>query len=126
VNSGTTSTAAVGALGWRFPVGVGIFVAGFVSPAAIPLVTSSDLPTGWKTLLSGFLAVGLPELMMLAATAIMGKEGFAELKRRLGRFMKLHGPPDVVGPTRYRVGLVIGARAKFPGTITDNDKGRTP
>ena len=92
---------------WRFPVGVTIFVVGFFAPAAIPLVTASSLPVGWKTLISGALAVGVPEVMTLAAAAVMGKEGFAELKRRLGRFMRKYGPPDTVGPVRYRVGLVM-------------------
>ena len=92
---------------WRFPVGVTIFVVGFFAPAAIPLVTASNLPVGWKTVISGALAVGVPEVMILAATAVMGKAGFAELKRRLGRFMRKYGPPDTVGPVRYRVGLVM-------------------
>lgn len=94
---------------WRFPVGVAIFVAGFAAPLAIPLVTASDLPAGWKTAISGALAVGVPEVMMVLATAVMGKEGFAELKRRVGRFFRHYGPPDEVSPTRYRVGLVMFA-----------------
>ena len=66
--------------GWRFPVGVTIFVAGFAAPLAIPLVTSSDLPTAWKTAVSGALAVGVPEIAMVVAAAVMGREGFARLK----------------------------------------------
>jgi len=82
--------------GWRFPVGVTIFVAGFAAPLAIPLVTSSDLSTAWKTAIAGALAVGVPEIMMVVAAAVMGKEGFAELKKRFGRFLKKYGPPDTV------------------------------
>jgi len=89
-------------MGWRFPVGVTIFVAGFASPLAIPLVTSSDLPTGWKTAIAGGLAVGVPEIMMVLAGAVMGKEGFAELKRRFGRFFAKYGPPEQVGRRRNR------------------------
>jgi len=93
--------------GWRYPVGVTIFVAGFAAPLAIPLVTSSDLPTAWKTAVAGALALGVPEIMMVVAAAIMGKEGFAELKRRFGRFLVKYGPPERVGRTRYRVGLAM-------------------
>jgi hypothetical protein len=57
--------------------------------------------------LSGALAVGVPEVMMVAATAVMGKVGFAELKRRFGGFFRRYGPPDEVGLTRYRAGLVM-------------------
>lgn len=95
--------------GWRFPVGVVIFVAGFASPVLIPLVAASGLSAAWKTIISGALAVGVPEVMMLLATAVMGKEGFAELKRRVGGFFRRYGPPDTVGPARYRIGLVMFA-----------------
>jgi hypothetical protein len=105
----TTQSAESPAVGWRFPVGVTIFVAGFAAPLAIPLVTSSDLSTAWKTAIAGALAVGVPEVMMVVAAAVMGKEGFAELKRRFGRFLKKYGPPDTVGSTRYHTGLVMFA-----------------
>ena len=95
--------------GWRFPVGVMIFVTGFAAPLAIPLVTSSDLPTAWKTAIAGALAVGVPEIMMVAAAAVMGKEGFARLKSHFGRFLSKYGPPDEVGRTRYQVGLLMFA-----------------
>ena len=93
--------------GWRFPVGVAIFGVGLAAPLAIPLVVASEMPTPWKTAISGVLAVGVPEVMMLLAAAVMGKEGFAELKRRAGRIFARHGPPQQVSRTRYRVGLVM-------------------
>jgi hypothetical protein len=95
--------------GWRFPAGVAIFAFGFAAPLAIPLVTESDLSAGWKAMISGALAVGVPEVMMVIATAVMGKEGFAELKRRVGRFFRRYGPPDEVGATRHKIGLVMFA-----------------
>ena len=95
------------AVGWRFPVGVAIFVLGFCAPLAIPLVVASNLPAAWKTVLSGALALGVPEIMMVVAAAVMGKEGFAELKERFGRFFKKYGPPERVSLARYRVGLVM-------------------
>lgn len=84
-----------------------LFITGFATPVLIPVVAASGLPIAWKTGISGVLAVGLPEVMMLAATAVMGKAGFAELKRRAGRFLRRYGPPETVGPTRYRIGLVM-------------------
>jgi len=92
---------------WRFPVGVAIFVIGLAAPAAIPLVAVTGLPVSWKALLSGALAVGIPEVMMAIAAAVMGRPGFAELKRRLGGWLHRFGPPHAVGPTRYRIGLVM-------------------
>ena len=92
---------------WRLRIGVLVFIAGFAAPAAIPLIAASTLPMIWKTILSGALAVGVPEVMMVAAIAIMGKAGFAQLKQRLGRLMRQYGPPQHVGPARYRIGLVL-------------------
>lgn len=93
--------------GWRFPLGAALFVIGWCTPLLIPLVTASGLSTGWKTIISGALAVGIPEVFSLAAIAIMGKEGFAYLKGRVFGFLKRHGPPDQVGRTRYHIGLVM-------------------
>jgi hypothetical protein len=38
---------------WRFSAGVALFAFGFCAPLAIPLVVASNLPAGWKTVLSG-------------------------------------------------------------------------
>ena len=59
-----------------------IFISGFLSPLLIPVVTSSDLSIGWKTTLAGLLALGIPELFMIIAAAVAGKEGFNYLKNK--------------------------------------------
>lgn len=84
-----------------------IFVAGFLSPLLIPVVTSSNLSTGWKTTLAGLLALGIPELFMIIAAAIAGKEGFSFIKSKIFGFFKKHVPPDIVSKTRYRIGLFL-------------------
>jgi hypothetical protein len=103
------SSVAMGkpAAGWRFRLGVVIFVVGFASPLLIPLVTASGLAMKWKTILSGALAVGIPEVFGLIAVAIMGKSGFAYMKHLLFAFLKKHGPPEQVGRARYRIGLAM-------------------
>jgi hypothetical protein len=93
--------------GWRFRLGLIIFVVGFASPLLIPLVTASGLSTQWKTIISGALAVGIPELFSIVAVAIMGKSGFDYMKERFFTLLKKHGPPERVGRTRYRIGLVM-------------------
>ena len=84
-----------------------IFVAGFLSPLLIPVVTSSNLSIGWKTTLTGLLALGIPELFMIIAAAVAGKEGFKYIKSKIFSFLKKHGPPDTVSKIRYRIGLVL-------------------
>ena len=93
--------------GWRFRLGLTIFIVGFASPLLIPLVTASDLSAQLKTILSGALAVGIPEIFSLVAVAIMGKSGFDTLKKRIFGLIKKHGPPERVGRARYRIGLVM-------------------
>lgn len=85
-----------------------IFVTGFLSPLLVPLVTASSLPVAWKTTLSGLLLVGVPELAMLVAAAVMGKAGFDYLKQQIFGFLGNHfAPPETVSLARYRIGLVL-------------------
>ena len=93
--------------GWRFRIGLIILVVGWLSPLCIPLITATDLSTRWKTIISGALAVGIPEVFTVAAIAIMGKSGYKLIKERIFSFLKKHGPPDRVSLTRYRIGLVM-------------------
>lgn len=85
-----------------------IFVAGFLSPLLVPLVTMLPLSEVWKTALSGFLLVGVPELAMLVAAAVMGKAGFDYLKQHIFSFLGKHfAPPETVSRIRYRIGLIL-------------------
>ena len=102
-----TVTPAEPPRGWRFPVGLAIFIVGFISPVFIPVVIASGLSTAWKTAISELLAAGIPEVFSVVAIAIIGKSGFNYIKGRLSAFLKKHGPPDVVSRTRYHIGLVM-------------------
>jgi hypothetical protein len=92
---------------WRLRLGLTILIIGFASPLLIPVVAATDLSSGWKTALSGALALGIPEVFSILAIAIMGREGFDVIKSRFYSFIKRHGPPDRVSKTRYSVGLVM-------------------
>ena len=88
-------------------LGGAIFGVGTLSPLAIPLVASLQLPTAWKASLSGLLLLGIPELFLVVAIAVMGKDGFDYLKQLLFRFLRRQAPPDRVGSARYRLGLLM-------------------
>lgn len=87
--------------------GVIILVIGFLSPLLIPFVTQSSLSTAWKTTISGLLALGVPELFMIVAIAVMGKSGYNKIKSSVLQFFKRNGPPMTVSKTRYTFGLVM-------------------
>jgi hypothetical protein len=103
INSGNDAPQT----GWRLQLGLAILIIGFASPLLIPVVTGSDLPSGWKAAISGALALGIPEVFSIIAIAIMGRAGFDTIKARFFNFIKRHGPPDRVSKMRYRVGLVM-------------------
>ena len=91
----------------RLIIGGTVFIAGQLSPLLIPWVLSMDIGNGIKTALSGFLMLGVPELAIMLSIIIMGKDGFAFLKNKIGRFFRQYGPPDTVSKTRYNIGLVM-------------------
>lgn len=84
-----------------------VFISGFLSPLLIPFVLATNLSPGLKSLFSGLLALGIPEVFMLIAVAILGKSGFAFLKNKMFSVLKRYGPPDTVSKMRYRFGLVL-------------------
>ena len=91
----------------RLIAGGVIFIVGFASPAFIPIVLSSGLEDWMIAGLSGLLAFGIPELFIIIAVAILGKDGYAYLKKILGKYLKPLAPPDEVSRARYNFGLVL-------------------
>ncbi len=91
----------------RLYSGFVIFASGWLCPLLIPLVTISDLSTAWKTLMSGFLLVGAPEVLTLLAIVILGKAGYNYLKSRVLALAKRAAPSARVSRTRYRIGLIL-------------------
>jgi hypothetical protein len=88
-------------------LGVTILVIGFMSPLFIPLVTGTNWSVGVKTIVSGLLAFGIPEVFMLIAIAVMGKQGYEFIKNKAFKYLKRYAPPDTVTLIRYRIGLIM-------------------
>jgi len=91
----------------RLMIGGTIFIVGILCPLLVPIIILLDLPEAWELTISGFLLLGIPELFTLIAVAVLGKPGFKFLKKHVFNFLKDFVLPDVVGHTRYRVGLVL-------------------
>ena len=91
----------------RLVLGTSILVIGFMSPLLIPLVTGTSWSVGIKTTVSGLLAFGIPEVFMLIAIAVMGKQGYEFIKAKVFRYLKQFAPADKVSLTRYRIGLIM-------------------
>jgi hypothetical protein len=101
----------------RMFIGVFILVTGFLSPLLIPFVTNTDWSVGVKSTISGLLAFGIPEIFMLIAVAIMGKQGYEFIKSRVLKYLKRFAPPDDVSLVRYRIGLFMFTIPIFIGIV---------
>jgi hypothetical protein len=93
-------------LGWRLPVAVGLFLTAIACPIAGTAILSSDASGVWKAT-AGLLFFPIPEVFDVSAIAILGKPGWEWLKTKLFGVLRRAAPPDQVGPTRYRIGLVM-------------------
>ncbi|MEZ5084286.1 MAG: hypothetical protein R2750_12700 [Bacteroidales bacterium] len=91
----------------RLYIGGFVFLIGIICPVFIPLVIASGLSNGLKTLISGLLGFGIPELFMIIAAGILGKAGFQYIKRLFRVLFRRYGPPGKVSKTRYIIGLVL-------------------
>ena len=91
----------------RLIIGGGLFFVGFLCPLLIPFVVDSELSAEWKTILSATLLIGIPELFLLAAVAVLGKPGYNYLKGKCFSLFKKAAPADTVSHTRYQIGLVM-------------------
>ena len=78
---------------WRVKLGFALVAAGLLVPLTIPLVWATPLSIPAKAALSTFLAVGLPELLLLAALPVLGKRrlqyGLTYAKRRLWNLWRM-------------------------------------
>ena len=97
------TTVTAHSAGWRFNVGVMIIVLIFVLLLLIPLAAAMDLPASTVATITGLVFIG-NKVLLLIAIGVMGKAGFQELKRRVFRSLT---PETLVGPTRYKIGLVM-------------------
>lgn len=100
-------TNSQGFTSWRFIAGVLLFGLGLIAPVFIPLVLALDIPAELKVVISGGLAIGIPEILWAIAVVILGKDGFYYIKDKTFFFFKKHALPERVSRGRYIVGLVM-------------------
>jgi hypothetical protein len=104
--SSSSEASAIETLGWRFGVGIALLVGGYLALGLLPVIRSTDLPVGFKTLLAAFIAM-TPALSKVAAIAVMGKPGFQFLQAHLAKVLHRLRPAQQVSRRRYRIGLIL-------------------
>jgi hypothetical protein len=93
--------------GKKLLFGLLIFIVSILSPLFIPFVIQLNISASLKTIISGLLVFGVPEIGMLLAVAILGKDGFNYLKSLLFFWLKQAVTSTNVGRTRYRIGITL-------------------
>jgi hypothetical protein len=91
---------------WRTRVAFAIFMASIGWPVVIPVLPLLGVSTSATAAFSGVMFI-VADVMLVAAAAIAGKEGFAVIKANVFRFLKSFGPPHEVSRARYTIGLVM-------------------
>lgn len=93
--------------GPQFYTGAIILVVGFLLPLLIPFVAYLDVSTEAKSLISGMLLIGGPEVFSVIAIAIMGKPGFIYIKSKVFALLKRALPTGKISRLRYNIGLAL-------------------
>jgi hypothetical protein len=93
---------------WRYYLGAFLFVlSNLLWLIALIVVPALGLSSSVSTLLFGLSIAGGPDLLTLAAVALMGKDNIVHLMSQLGRFIKWGTQWDDVSHGRYRFGLAL-------------------
>ena len=113
--------------GWRFYTGLVLFVLGMILPIlGLVIVPTLGLDPAVSAALIGLSLVGGPDVLLIAAGALMGKENLDFLFSKLGGWFKRLVKWDRVSARRYRTGVwlfwisILGGFAffyLFPSTI---------
>ena len=92
---------------WRFYAGVSALILSVLFPLSALLVPLLGLPSGEATLISGFLLAGAPEILILLAVALLGKENFDRIiSCAKGAFFAAFFQKPA-SKLRYSIGLAI-------------------
>lgn len=118
--------------GWRYYLGLLLFVLHLILPLlALIIVPMLGMSTAISTVLYGLSVAGGPDLLLIAAAALLGKENLQYLFSKLGSWFKNLVKWDQVSPKRYRIGLWLMCLSAittavlfhfFPETLTNGDQ----
>src|SRR5690349_6964076 len=100
---GSDDSSATAAAGWRFKLGIAIFVLAFALWLLVPLAIALKVSGAAVAKLTGTLFI-TNKLLLVLVVAVMGKSGFQQLKKMAFGYL---APAPTVGPARHMVGLVM-------------------
>ena len=92
---------------WKYYTGIICFIVAFLLPLLGFLVPSLGLSDEATATIITILTVGGPEIMMVFAALLVGKETFQLVKAKIFALFRRKKPLAPVGKTRFYVGLFI-------------------
>jgi hypothetical protein len=88
-------------------LGIVLLVLSCLVPLSGFWIANLPLPVAMKGTLIGLLTVGAPELLALAAIALLGKQAFDLITSKALSVLSRLAPRGSVSKTRYKVGLAL-------------------
>jgi hypothetical protein len=92
---------------WRFVAGVSVLGLSMLLPLAALVVPFLGLPVAQSALIAGALVAGAPEVLMLLAVALLGRQNFDRIVAAAKRFLFTAFFSTPVSRGRYYAGLAI-------------------
>lgn len=92
---------------WRFVAGVSMLGLAMVLPLCALLIPFLGLPGAQSALIAGALVAGAPEVLMLLAVALLGRQNFDLIVGTAKKFVFTTFFSQPVSRTRYYVGLAV-------------------
>ncbi len=102
---------------FRLICGFVVLILSVITPFFIPLILLLPLSVAAKTLISGVLLFGVPEVGILLAIVILGNEGFIYLKSRLFFWLKQTASTTKISRTRFHIGITMFSIALILGFL---------
>ncbi|QDT68650.1 hypothetical protein MalM25_15740 [Planctomycetes bacterium MalM25] len=93
---------------WKTRLAIALFVVSIGWPVLVPALSLMGVSVGVTAAFSGFMVIAA-DLLLVAAAAIAGKEGYSLIRNKLVGWLTSYGPPQQVSRTRYATGLVLFA-----------------
>lgn len=102
------NAATASATGWRFRLGIVLFILAFALWLLVPLAGALGATGARLATVTGVVFLA-NKVVMVACIAVMGKAGFQRLKAIAFGHAKRLAPVKTVGPARHAIGLVMFA-----------------
>ncbi|MBO9329013.1 transporter suffix domain-containing protein [Achromobacter xylosoxidans] len=106
MSSPENTSQAAPRTGWRFKCGIALFILAFALWFLIPIAAALDVPGPRIAALTGTIFIA-NKVLLLTCVAVMGKEGFQQLKAIVFGHAKRLAPVQKVGPVRHAIGLAM-------------------